>query len=58
MDVTVRVEVGSFSCEATATDCGPDAAGDLMRQVTTHTIAMVGSEPLAAAAAEVPDVEG
>lgn len=51
MDISVCVAVGDFECEAVATDCGPDAAGDLMRQVTTHTMVMVSAEAIAAAVA-------
>ena len=54
MDVRAIISVGSFTAEAWIEDCGPDALGDAFRQVTTHTMAMLGgAEGIMATAAQV-----
>lgn len=54
MNVTVVITVGAFAVEANVEDCGPDALGDALRQITTHTLALVGVEDVKAAAGRDP----
>jgi hypothetical protein len=50
MNINVVVTIGTFSCDVTITDCDTLALGDALHQVTTHTLAMVGSDAIHAAA--------
>jgi hypothetical protein len=53
MNVNVVVTVGAFICDVTITECGPDAVGDVLHQLTVHTLTMVGTEAIRAAAGSV-----
>jgi hypothetical protein len=50
VNVNVVVTVGTFTCDVTLTECDMLAVGDVLHQVTVHTLTMVGADAIHAAA--------
>jgi hypothetical protein len=55
VNVAVTVTVGDVTIEAQAVECGPDAAGDLLRQAVVHMLTLVDRSDCAIAARGMDD---